>query len=168
MVTRWADVGLLTDPTNTTPLLTVRVAAPDSVPPSIRSEFTVAALETLDRSGDVVADAVHIFLVNFLADGLTNLLDEDLLGGLGRDASHFFLRQRDEQHIADLDLVACEFLSFLEREFRRRIFDLEDNDLLSGNLDDAFVIVPLDLNALACLILSTELLSGRGLDRFLD
>ena len=84
----------------------------------------VAALETLDGAVDQLAFAVDIFVVNLFANGLADLLNEDLLRSLGRDPAHLFLRKRDLEHISDLDLVACQLLRFDERKLRRVVLQL--------------------------------------------
>ena len=71
-------------------------------------------------------------------------------------------RQRQQKHIADLDLVTGQFLRVDERKLAQRVLDLLDNCFLGRDLDLAFLVVPVDLDAVACLVL--ELLASGGPD----
>ena len=61
----------------------------------------VAVFDALDQAVDDLADAVLVFLVLALALGLADLLDDDLLGGLGGDAPEVDGRQGIDQEFAD-------------------------------------------------------------------
>ena len=62
----------------------------------------IAVFDPLDDAVDDVADAVLVFFVLPVALGLADLLDDDLLGRLGRDASEVEGRQGFGDPVADL------------------------------------------------------------------
>ena len=61
----------------------------------------VAELDALDDAGDDLAGAVLELLILALALGVADLLEDDLLGGLGGDAAEFDRRQRIDDEVAD-------------------------------------------------------------------
>ena len=61
----------------------------------------VAELDALDDAGDDLAGAVLEFLILALALGVADLLEDDLLGGLGGDAAELDRRQRIDDEVAD-------------------------------------------------------------------
>ena len=61
----------------------------------------VAELDALDDAGDDLAGAVLELLILALALGIADLLEDDLLGGLGGDAAEFDRRQRIDDEVAD-------------------------------------------------------------------
>src|SRR3546814_10166736 len=62
----------------------------------------MAELDALDDAGDDLAGAVLEFLILPLALGVADLLEDDLLGGLGGDAAELDRRQRIDDEVADL------------------------------------------------------------------
>ena len=62
----------------------------------------VAVFHALDQTVDDLADAVLVFLELALPFGLADLLDDDLLGGLGGDPAEIDRRQFVGQELAEL------------------------------------------------------------------
>ena len=60
----------------------------------------MAELDPLDDAGDDLAGAVLEFSLP-LALGVADLLEDDLLGGLGGDAAELDRRQRVDDEVAD-------------------------------------------------------------------
>ena len=61
----------------------------------------VAELDALDDAGDDFAGAVLELFILALALGVADLLEDDLLGGLGGDAAELDRRQRIDDEVAD-------------------------------------------------------------------
>ena len=87
-------------------------------------EDDVAVLEALDRAVHDVADALVVLGEDVLALGLADLLEDDLLGGLRRDAAEHLGRLRELHLVAELDavgdLVAVQLPVHLARFVDRR------------------------------------------------
>ena len=86
----------------------------------------VAELDALDDAGDDLAGAVLEFLVLALALGVADLLEDDLLGGLGGDAAELDRRQRIDDEVADRG-VLLQLLRALEVDLLEIILDLLDH-----------------------------------------
>ena len=86
----------------------------------------MAELDALDDAGDDFADAVLEFLELALALGVADLLEDDLLGGLGGDAAELDRRQRIDDIIAD-DRVGLQFQRALQVDLLEIIVDLFDH-----------------------------------------
>src|SRR5512132_852406 len=90
----------------------------------------MAELDALDDAGDDLAAAVLELLILALALGVADLLEDDLLGGLGGDAAELDRRQRVDDIVADHG-AGLQFLRILEADLLEIILDLLDH------LDDA-------------------------------
>ena len=75
------------------------VAAQDRFGPA-QIDRDVAVFHALDQTVDDFADAVLVFLELALPLGLADLLDDDLLGGLGGDPAEIDRRQFVGQELA--------------------------------------------------------------------
>ena len=91
----------------------------------------VAVLEPLHGPAHDLADPLAVFPVNVLALGFTDLLEDDLLRGLRRDAAEILGRARKLDFHVDFRFVAVELLRLGQRNLRCRVRDLLD-DLLYG------------------------------------
>ena len=90
----------------------------------------MAELDALDDAGDDLAGAVLELLILALALGVADLLEDDLLGGLGGDPAELDRRQRIDDEVAERG-AGLELLRILEADLLEIILDLLDH------LDDA-------------------------------
>ena len=90
----------------------------------------MAELDALDDAGDDLAGALLELLILALALGVADLLEDDLLGGLGGDAAELDRRQRIDDIVADHG-AGLQLLRILEADLLEIIVDLLDH------LDDA-------------------------------
>ena len=86
----------------------------------------VAELDALDDAGDDLAGAVLELFILALALGVADLLEDDLLGGLGGDPAELDRRQRVDDEVAD----ARALLELL------RALDVDLLEMILGLLDD--------------------------------
>ncbi len=86
----------------------------------------VAVLDALDLAVDDLADAILELLVLAVALGVAHLLDDDLLGGLRRDAAEVHGRQRLGDEVAGLRRRVTG-ASVLDEDVGRRVLDLLDH-----------------------------------------
>ena len=107
----------------------LRIAANDAFG-AAEVDDDVAELHPLDDAGDDLAGAILELFILPLALGVADLLEDDLLGGLGGDAAEFDRRQRIDDIVAD-DRAGLELLGVLEADLLEMIVDL------FGHLDDA-------------------------------
>ena len=101
------------------------VAADDALG-AAKVDDDMAELDALDDAGDDLARAVLEFLILALALGVADLLEDDLLGGLGGDAAEFDRRQRIDDEVADRG-VLLELLRALQVDLLEIILDLFDH-----------------------------------------
>jgi hypothetical protein len=122
----------------------------------------VAELDALDDAGDDLADAVLELLILALALGVADLLEDDLLGGLGGDAAELDRRQRIDDEVADHG-AWLQLLRVLEAHLLEIILDLLDH------FDDApqaqVAAVRIELGA--DVVLGAVAGAGGALDRVL-
>src|SRR5690606_5149517 len=78
----------------------------------------VAVFHALDDARDDFARAVLVFLEHALALGVADLLEDDLLGGLGGDAAEIQRRQLVDDETAELD-VLLDLLRVLQQDLLR-------------------------------------------------
>src|SRR5687768_16213312 len=90
----------------------------------------VAELDPLDDAGDDLAGAVLELLILTLALGVADLLEDDLLGGLGGDAAELDRRQRIDDEVAERG-AGLELLGVLQADLFEMIVHFLDH------LDDA-------------------------------
>ena len=90
----------------------------------------MAELDALDDAGDDLAGAVLELLILALALGVADLLEDDLLGGLGGDPAELDRRQRIDDEVAERG-AGLELLRVLQADLLEIILDLLDH------LDDA-------------------------------
>ena len=90
----------------------------------------VAELDALDDAGDDLAGAVLELLILALALGVADLLEDDLLGGLGGDSAELDRRQRIDDEVADAR-VLLELLRALRVDLLEMVLDL------LGDFEDA-------------------------------
>ena len=86
----------------------------------------MAELDPLDDAGDDLAGAVLEFLILALALGVADLLEDDLLGGLGGDAAELDRRQRVDDEVADRG-VLLQLLRALQVDLLEMILGLLDH-----------------------------------------
>ena len=86
----------------------------------------VAKLDALDDSGDDLSGPLLEFLILPLALGIADLLEDDLLGGLGGDPSELDRRQRIDDIIAD-HRSGLKLLAVLEADLLEIVLDLLDH-----------------------------------------
>src|SRR5262249_42509343 len=91
----------------------------------------LAAFESVDK----LTQTADVFVVNVVSLGLADFLQDDLLGGLRRNASEVFHRARQFQHIADFRAFADFLISLFDGHLLRRIGDLLDHGLDRIELD---------------------------------
>lgn len=121
----------------------------------------VALLEAPDDARDELALAVLELVERELALGVADLLDDDLLGRLRRDAA-----ERVGRHVeAEAERVADEHLGvdvdgFLERDLLLRVLDRLDDGLVLVDVDLSGVVVVLRLD----VAVHAEHPTRRGLD----
>jgi hypothetical protein len=107
----------------------------------------VLSLEALHDAGEELALPVLELVEDDRAFGLTDLLDDVLLGGLRRDATEFLLRELREKLVTDLGLGIERFLGDLHGYLIGRVRDLVDDglDLEKLDLPDVGVELRFDL-----------------------
>src|SRR5512143_3682225 len=104
-------------------------------------EDDIGAFDALHSRIDNLADVTDVFVVNRVALGLADLLKNDLLGELSRNATEDSLRNfRDQQFAAEF-CVGIELASLIDRDLQVGIFNL------LGSLHDRFDRVGIDLAA---------------------
>ena len=86
----------------------------------------VAELDALDDAGDDFVGAVLELLILALALGVADLLEDDLLGGLGGDPAEFDRRQRIDDEVAHRG-VLLELLRALQIDLLEMILGLLDH-----------------------------------------
>ena len=91
----------------------------------------VAVLEALHGAADDVADALVVLGEDVLALGLPDLLEDHLLGRLGRDAPEHLGRLGELDLHVDFGFLAVDLLRVDQRDLRRGVGHLGD-DLLDG------------------------------------
>jgi len=101
------------------------VAADDTLG-AAQIDDDVAELDALDDAGDDLVGAVLELLILALALGIADLLEDDLLGGLGGDAAKLDRRQRIDDEVADAG-VLLELLSALQIDLLEVIFGFLDD-----------------------------------------
>ena len=96
------------------------------------------------------AHAILVFLELLLALGVTHLLEDDLLGSLGGDASEIDRRQRFGDHVARLGSRIAD-LRFIERDLGSFVLDLVDDraQAMQARLARLRIDLGLDLVVLA-------------------
>ena len=102
--------------------------------------------------------------VDVVAFRLAHLLEDDLLGGLRRDAPEHVGRLRELDLHVDFGLFAVQLLGLGERDFRQRILDLLDDLADREQLDLPGVVVELGAQVLG----RSVVLARRGKHRVLD
>ena len=122
----------------------------------------VAELDALDDAGDDFAGAVLEFFILALALGVADLLEDDLLGGLGGDAAELDRRQRIDDEVADRG-VLLELLRALQVDLLEMILDLLDHFEHAPQAKVAGVRVELG----ADVVLGAVAGAGGALDRVL-
>ena len=100
------------------------VAADDALGPA-EVDDDVAELDALDDPGDDLAGPLLELLVLPLALGVADLLEDDLLGGLGGDPAELDRRQRIDDIVAD-HRARLELLGVVEADLLEIIVDLLD------------------------------------------
>ena len=86
----------------------------------------MAEFDALHDAGDDLADAVLELLILALALGVADLLEDDLLGGLGRDPAELDRRQRIDDEVAD-HRARLELLGVLEADLLEIVVNLIDH-----------------------------------------
>ena len=86
----------------------------------------MAELDALDDAGDDLAGALLELLILPLALGVADLLEDDLLGGLGGDAAELDRRQRIDDEVADGGAL-LELLRALQVDLLEMILGLLDD-----------------------------------------
>ena len=101
-----------------------RLLAPRHAPFGLAQvDDDVAVLETLDDAVDNLADMPVVFLIHAFALGFADLLEDHLLGHLGRDPAQALGRLLELQLVIDLDVV-LQRLGFLDGNLQRLVLDL--------------------------------------------
>ena len=103
----------------------LRVAADDALG-AAEIDDDMAELDPLDDAGDDLAAALLELLILPLALGVADLLEDDLLGGLGGDPAELDRRQRIDDEVAELR-VLLELLRVLQVHLLEIIVDLLDH-----------------------------------------
>ena len=117
-----------------------QLVAPDDRFGPAQIDHDMAELDPLDDAVDDFGDAVLVFLVLPAALGLAHLLDDDLLGGLRRDAAEIDRRQRIDDEIADL-LFRIDPGGMLRRDLRALVLDFLGDLAIARQQDLAVVAV---------------------------
>src|SRR5262245_9558192 len=94
----------------------------------------IGTLESLYNSIHHLADLLRVLAVDILTFGLTNLLENHLLGGLGRNTAQYIHGLGHLHGVIELQAVVNLF-RFFERYFQALILHLLDDTLHRKNLD---------------------------------
>ena len=127
----------------------------------------VAVFHALDQTVDDLADAVLVFLELALPFGLADLLDDDLLGGLGGDPAEIDRRQFVGQELAEGG-VLLHPLGFAQRELGRLVLDRLDHFEIAHQVDVAGLAVDARPDVVLVPVLGAASLLNRLLHRFQD
>src|SRR4030095_4249704 len=98
------------------------VAADDALG-AAEGDDDVAKFDALDDAGDDFAGAVLELFMLALALGVADLLEDDLLGGLGGDAAELDRRQRIDDEVAELG-AGLQLLGIFEADLVEIIIHL--------------------------------------------
>ena len=117
----------------------------------------VRALVSLHDAVDHLADLLRVLVVDVLALRLADLLQDDLLRGLGRDAPENVGRLRQLHRVVELERLV-DGLRLLERDLQRRVLHGLDHALDGEDLDQAGLGIEAGVDILVGLVV----LAGSG------
>ena len=139
----------------------LRVAADDALG-AAKIDHDVAELDPFDDAGDDFAGAVLEFFILALALGVADLLENDLLGGLGGDPAELDRGQRIDDEVAERGIL-LELLRALQIDLLEMILGLLDHFEHAPQAQVARVLVELG----ADVVLGAVTGAGGALDRVL-